>query len=53
MQHYTGLDRVDHPRNMRRLLAPLEALFDRGQVAAHQVLTGKLSNNAAFECVGG
>lgn len=45
MQIYTGLDRVDHPRNALRLLAPLEALFDRGQVTARdKVLFGNLSH---------
>ena len=37
VQQLTGLDRVDHPRNALRLLAPLQALYDRGQVIACDV----------------
>lgn len=48
IEEYTDLDGVDHPRNMLRLLAPLKALFDRGQMTAHGVLIGKLPHDCGI-----
>lgn len=53
IEEYTDLDRVDHPRNVLRLLAPLKALFDRGQVNAPEVLIGKLSHDCGICMVQG
>lgn len=37
IQQFTGLNRIDHMCNVLRLLAPFEALLDRGQVNAYFV----------------